>query len=196
MRWVTRGVAARRGVKIGMRKLVGILVLVAIVLGGADSARAGAPAAPNAADLTRQLDAAVVGQPAEVELVQLANVSAESAPAPAGADVQTVPPLPGSLSLFLSALLSLGAWQAVRTAADGPWAALPEWYHSGAPIQIGHTVVYDLAQPTLLVADLPAERVALERLLCISRAPLDQPRVPERTGWSRPTAPRAPPCSC
>lgn len=60
--------------------------------------------------------------------------------------VRELPQLPGSASLFLSAILSVGAWQAVRRASHLHIAHLPEWYHPDAPHQIGHSVAFD---PTL-----------------------------------------------
>ena len=56
----------------------------------------------------------------------------------------TVPPLPGSASLFLGAMLSVGAWQVVRSTRNANLSFLPEWYHSGGPAQIGHAVPFDL----------------------------------------------------
>lgn len=63
--------------------------------------------------------------------------------APAG-EVRELPPLPGSARMFLSAMLSLGAFHAFRSARHWHWAALPDWYHTGGPLQIGHTVAFDL----------------------------------------------------
>lgn len=60
--------------------------------------------------------------------------------------VHELPQLPGSASLFLSALMSVGAWQAVRRASHLHITHVPEWYHPDAPHQIGHSVASD---PTL-----------------------------------------------
>ena len=68
------------------------------------------------------------------------------APTPATSDEQVIrelPGLPGSASLFLSAVLSVGAMQLVRKAGNVHLAHLPEWYHPDAPHQIGHSVVFD-----------------------------------------------------
>lgn len=58
--------------------------------------------------------------------------------------VRKLPAGPGSGGLFISAVLTLGAWQVVRTARYGHLSHLPEWYHSDTPDQIGHTLVFDL----------------------------------------------------
>ena len=55
-----------------------------------------------------------------------------------------LPPAPGSAALFLSALVSVGAWQLVRSARHISFSAVPEWYHTGGPAQVGHAVAIDL----------------------------------------------------
>lgn len=74
-----------------------------------------------------------------------------------------VPPLPGSARLFLGAMLSVGAWQVVRSARDARLGMLPEWYHSGAPAQIGYTVLCELHVNALPVCrfDGPAGTLAI-----------------------------------
>ena len=59
-------------------------------------------------------------------------------------NVITLPESPGSMGLFLSGALSIGAWHLVRSARNLHFANLPEWYHSGCPDQIGHAVPFDL----------------------------------------------------
>jgi hypothetical protein len=61
----------------------------------------------------------------------------------AGATLE-LPPLPGSASLFLSALVSMGAWHLVRSVRNVRLESLPEWYHAGGPSQIGHAVPFNL----------------------------------------------------
>lgn len=46
--------------------------------------------------------------------------------------------------LLLSALLAAGCFQAARHRHDLKLADLPQWYHDAAPIQIRHTVRYEL----------------------------------------------------
>ncbi len=57
--------------------------------------------------------------------------------------VKELPSLPGSAELFLSAMLSVGVWQAVRKTRHVHFADLPEWYHPDAPQQIGHSHAFD-----------------------------------------------------
>ncbi|MCP4248338.1 MAG: hypothetical protein GY778_14925 [bacterium] len=72
-------------------------------------------------------------------------------PTPAGGahsspdeEVRELPALPGSARLFLSAMLSVGGWHLVRSARHIHLGAMPEWYHTGGPDQIGHAVPFDL----------------------------------------------------
>lgn len=60
-----------------------------------------------------------------------------------GQVIQQLPDLPSSAELFLSALLSIGGWQFVRSARHWHWGAIPAWYHTGCPDQIGHAVPFD-----------------------------------------------------
>ena len=50
-----------------------------------------------------------------------------------------LPPEPASLSLVLAGLGSLGAWQLGRAARTLHFGQVPEWFHTGGPVQIGHT---------------------------------------------------------
>lgn len=89
--------------------------------------------------------------------------------APAADVVREVPPLPSSAGLFLSGMLSLGAWQFARSARHLHLAHLPEWYHAGGPDQIGHAVplVLDLnASPPCCIefVDVVDERALVYRL--------------------------------
>ena len=69
----------------------------------------------------------------------------ESVPAGGHAlrELRQLPRTPGSAALLLSALVSVGAWQLVRSAKNLSLDHLPAWYHSGAPEQIGHAVAFD-----------------------------------------------------
>jgi len=62
---------------------------------------------------------------------------------PAG-EVVSLPPGPGSASLFLSALAGFGVWHLGRSVRKVHFGALPEWYHSGGPAQVGHATPLDL----------------------------------------------------
>ncbi len=98
---------------------------------------------------------------------------------------------PGGISLLLSALASLGAYQGMRSLRRVPWsmAAAPDWYHTGAR-QVGY------------VTPLELDGVALsawgEQLALLPEMPR-QPAYPWSPCW-RPqrihatTAPRGPPC--
>ena len=57
---------------------------------------------------------------------------------------------PSSAVLFLSAFLSLGLWQVARSSRDLNLAHLPDWYHTGGPVQVGHATPFDLDFSSLL----------------------------------------------
>ncbi len=62
-----------------------------------------------------------------------------------------IDPLPSSLSLFFSAMLSVGGWHLARSARHVRLGTLPGWYHTDAPAQIGHTLSFDFNYaPTVL----------------------------------------------
>ena len=74
--------------------------------------------------------------------------------------LRELPPAPGSAALFLSALVSVGAWQLVRSARQINFSAVPEWYHTCAPAQVGHAVAVDLdfgAMPLCSFASPPVK---------------------------------------
>ncbi|MFQ5494004.1 MAG: hypothetical protein ACE5EX_01355 [Phycisphaerae bacterium] len=58
--------------------------------------------------------------------------------------VLDLPAPPSSTSLFLSAMVSVGAWHLVRWRRDSRLGAVPDWYHTGGPVQIGHATPFDL----------------------------------------------------
>jgi len=55
-----------------------------------------------------------------------------------------VPAPPSGLALGLSALASLGAYRAGRSLRKLHLGALPDWYHPGGAVQIGHATPLDL----------------------------------------------------
>ena len=59
--------------------------------------------------------------------------------------VRPMPPVPSSVSLFLTAVGSLGAWHLARSARKLHLGHVPEWFHTGCPSQIGHASVIDLS---------------------------------------------------
>jgi hypothetical protein len=64
---------------------------------------------------------------------------------PTRSDTLVIDGPPSSLGLFLSGLLTIGAWHIGRSAAN--WhphlGMMPEWYHTGGPVQIGAAVPFD-----------------------------------------------------
>lgn len=87
---------------------------------------------------------------------------AASLPSGQGPQLKNLPAAPSSVSLFLSALGGLGAWQLGRSTKRLHLGAVPEWYHSGGPAQIGHVSAIDpdLSSPAVLAHfdQLPEER--------------------------------------
>ncbi len=71
-------------------------------------------------------------------------------PASTNDHIWQVPALPGSSSLFLSAVLSAGALHLARKARNVHMGHLPAWYHDACPEQIAHAVVFDFD-----LADMP-----------------------------------------
>ncbi len=71
------------------------------------------------------------------------HVSAQT-PSVSSEMVRQLPSGPGSAGLFISAALTLGAWQVVRSVRQAHLGHLPDWYQSNTPDQIGHAVVFDL----------------------------------------------------
>jgi len=67
-------------------------------------------------------------------------------PTPTSAAIE-LPGAPGSAQLFLSALVSVGAWQVVRLARGWQLAWIPDWYHDGGPGAVGLTAA---APPDLI----------------------------------------------
>lgn len=92
-----------------------------------------------------------------------ANRPQEGAPA-----VHQLPAVPSSADLFLSAMLSVGGWRCARSARDFHIANLPEWYHPGAPYQIGHTLTGDLQIGTLPVCPFQQSQVVPPWAFCIA----------------------------
>lgn len=53
-----------------------------------------------------------------------------------------VPASPGSLTVAVSSLLTLGGWRLVRQARQIQLGALPEWYSVGGPDQVGRATAF------------------------------------------------------
>lgn len=117
------------------------------------------------------------------------STDAEQPPA-----VRSLPPAPGSLTLFLSALGGMGAWQLGRSARRFHLGFIPDWYHTGGPVQVGHVSAInpDLTAPAVInLFHEPAGEQPL-RLLLRRALPLRF-----RTQCTPALAtPRAPPLCC
>jgi len=122
----------------------------------------------------------------------LSDGSADSKPQ--RSDVRVLTGGPGSVALFLSALSGLGVWQLGRSARKFNLASVPDWYHTGGPIQVGHVTAInpDFTAPVMIsICDLLAEQSI--RLLLRRAAPLcfkSQCSTPALA------TPRAPPHLC
>jgi hypothetical protein len=91
--------------------------------------------------------------------------------------VEELPPAPGSACLFISGMLSIGAWQLVRKAGSPRLGNLPDWYHPHGPYQIGHSLALD---PTL-DSGLLAVRLFDEPIVVVSTRLSSNPReLPSR----------------
>ena len=101
----------------------------------------------------------------------------------------------GSMSLFLAAFASLGAWQFVRSVrhAEFRLGHIPEWYHADGQTQIGHATAIrpDLtAAATISICDFPTVqsiRFLLRRTVSLRLKSQFTPVL---------ATPRAPPCLC
>lgn len=72
------------------------------------------------------------------------NVFHEQPVEPAAERVESLPASPSSLAVALSSLVTLGSWRLVRQARQVHLACLPDWYHEGGPLQVGHATVLSL----------------------------------------------------
>lgn len=104
--------------------------------------------------------------------------------------VVELPPAPSSLSLFLSAMISAGAWHLSRSARHMHFGAVPEWYHTGCPDKIGHAVPFDFgfSAPPLCCFEQPAGE-----LTCLYRVRREQAPVRDAQCILTLAAPRGPP---
>ncbi|MBN1344535.1 MAG: hypothetical protein JXQ73_17730 [Phycisphaerae bacterium] len=106
-------------------------------------------------------------------------------------EIKELPPTPGSGSLFMCALGSLGAWHLTRAARKLNLSDVPHWLHSGGPPQVGHAVPVDLCStaPAVCCFEQPVRyRSSRRRSLSDSRSPL------ESQYSVLATYPRGPPC--
>ena len=69
-----------------------------------------------------------------------------------GSEIRQVPPPPSSAALALCALATLGAYQGGRSLRRVHFVSgIPEWYHHGGPVQVGHATPFDLESGALPV---------------------------------------------
>jgi len=96
-----------------------------------------------------------------------------------------LPASPGSAALFLSAIISAGAWHLVRSARQINLGYVPDWYHTGGPVQIARAVPLDLdfgtvplcvfAQPVSGPSDFHRGPSVLRARLKVQYVPLTSP---------------------
>ena len=152
------------------------------------TAEAAGVGSSNGSLLSLSLDDGVGGlfdSPGTVGEITSANFSA--------AEIREVPPSPGSASLFLSAMLSVGAWNLLRVSRHANWSHVPDWYHTDCPSQIGHAVPFDFNFSALPLCcfELPAgQRPFLYR---VQRE--EVPRC-DAECFLTTTVPRGPPVPC
>jgi len=101
-----------------------------------------------------------------------------------------------SITMFLTGLGSLGAWQFVRSARNTKFhlGHMPDWYHTGGPMQVGGVSAIDpnLVAPAMVsIGDLLAEQST--QLFLRGAAP---PRLRSQCSTPALAAPRAPPHLC
>jgi len=126
-----------------VRRLSAVIGVVAILLGAVSAAKAdigafcisdqpasSAPVAQAPAPLQAETGALDLGLTGAACIPTLASPEDSADP---------LPPEPASLSLVLAGLGSLGAWQLGRAARTLHFGPVPEWFHTGGPVQIGHT---------------------------------------------------------
>ncbi len=106
---------------------------------------------------------------------------------------RTLPDSPGSASLALSGLLTLGAYGVLRSARHMHLAAPPQWYHDGGPLQIGHAVAYEFGPQVLPVCWYQLTASAIDLARTPHRPSGDGVRRPRSQQAVQPQAPRAPP---
>ncbi len=92
----------------------------------------------------------------------LAHVESTPVPVTRDQDVAVdelgrVPALPGSASLYLCAIGTFGLWHVSRSMRRVDLGSVPEWFHAGAPLRVGHAVSYDIHATDLPVC--PTEQV-------------------------------------
>lgn len=102
-----------------------------------------------------------------------------------------LPPLPDSTALFFCGLGSLGALKLTHSMRKLHFGHLPQWYHDGAPRQIGHAFALEfdanslpiwsvvhlptVQMPELSIPLCPVRQRLIRPLLCLTSS---DPRAP------------------
>ncbi|MCX5673861.1 MAG: hypothetical protein NTX87_02535 [Planctomycetota bacterium] len=168
-----------------MTSLTKTVVAVALVLGAVTAARAdiGAFSVPTSASSSTAPAAASE----QISTLACLDSGVSDVLLPAGlaavADPMhtpgRLPEEPASLSLVLAGLGSLGAWQLGRAARTAHFGHVPDWFHAGGPMQVGHTFIANpdcTAVLEICSFDHPAgEHRLLHRLRC-DPPPIHQPQ--------------------
>jgi hypothetical protein len=119
----------------------------------------------------------------------------------AGADIESqerltieLPPPPSSGTLTLSGILAIGALHVGRSARNVHLGVMPAWYHTGGPMQIGHSVVFD---PAISFKVLPVCVFDAIVVVASTRFPDNPSELPSRCESRHFLViefPRSPPC--
>ena len=111
--------------------------------------------------------------------------------ATSGQKVHELPASPSSIALFVSAMLSVGAYRVVKQAKNVHLAPVPDWYHAEAPHQVGHAVILDLQFSSFLPCTVDQPLHAVPVVVAAAR---DRDGTRYRSEYSfTHSIPRAPP---
>jgi len=104
--------------------------------------------------------------------------------------VHQLPAGPGGATLFLMGVGCLGAVKLGRSARGLHLQSLPEWYHTGGPLQVGHAAAFefDYHTPVFRTLDEPAGERQFRHY-----PRRDIPPRPDRQFFLAVEAPRGPP---
>ena len=104
--------------------------------------------------------------------------------------VRQLPGSPGGATLFLMGVGCLGAVKLGRSARGLHLQSLPDWYHTGGPLQVGGAAAFDFDYDTPVFCTLD-EPVGVQQLRYHPRRNL--PSRPDRQFFLAVEAPRGPP---
>lgn len=101
---------------------------------------------------------------------------------------------PSSLSLLLSAMTSVGAWQLVRSSRKVHLGHVPEWFHTGTPGRIGRTRVVSLDQAGHLAVTCDGRDNLSSLTTGLSTRPATEPAARHTQHFLTVADTRGPPC--